>query len=94
MNACITWAFDIQEPQIIGPNWLNDVSFDIFAKASGPAAEAELRNMLQALLSDRFKLTFHRETREIPALTLLVSSKVTSSRRQKNPAPPASAPVK
>ena len=75
MNACIAWAFNIQEPQIVGLNWLNDVTFDIFAKSAAPAAEAELRNMLQALLADRFKLTFHRETREIPALTLVVSSK-------------------
>jgi len=75
MNACVAWAFNIQEPQIIGLNWLNDVSFDIFAKSAAPVAEAELRNMLQALLADRFKLTFHRETREIPALTLVVSSR-------------------
>jgi uncharacterized protein (TIGR03435 family) len=75
MNACIAWAFNIQEPQIIGLNWLNDVTFDIFAKSAAPAAETDLRNMLQAVLVDRFKLTFHRETREIPALTLVVSSK-------------------
>jgi uncharacterized protein (TIGR03435 family) len=75
MNACIAWAFNIQEPQIVGLDWLNDVTFDIFAKSAAPAAEAELRNMLQALLADRFKLTFHREAREIPALTLVVSGK-------------------
>lgn len=75
MNACIAWAFDIQEPQIAGPNWLNDVTFDIFAKAAAPATEAELRNMLQALLAERFQLTFHRETKELTALALTVSSK-------------------
>ena len=71
MNACIAWAFDLQEPQIVGLNWLNDVTFDIFAKSAAPATEAELRNMLQTLLADRFKLAFHRETREIPALALV-----------------------
>jgi uncharacterized protein (TIGR03435 family) len=75
MNTCIGWAFNIQDAQIIGPNWLNDVAFDIFAKSAGPAPEAELRQMLQTLLADRFKLTFHRETREISALILVVSSK-------------------
>jgi uncharacterized protein (TIGR03435 family) len=49
INACIAWAFNIQEPQIIGPNWLHDVTFDIFAKSAAPAAEAELRNVLQGL---------------------------------------------
>ncbi len=43
MNACVAWAFNIQEPQIIGLNWSNDVSFDIFAKSAAPVAEAELR---------------------------------------------------
>ncbi len=75
MNTCIGWAFNIQDAQIIGPNWLSDVAFDIFAKSAGPAPEAELRKMLQTLLADRFKLAFHRETREIPALILVVSSK-------------------
>jgi len=75
MNACIAWAFNIQEPQIVSPSWSNDVAFDIIAKSAAPAGEAELRNMLQALLADRFKLTFHRETREIHALTLVVSPK-------------------
>jgi uncharacterized protein (TIGR03435 family) len=75
MGACIGWAFDIQEAQIIGPNWLNDEWFDIFAKSAGPATEAELRKMLQALLAERFKLTFHRETKEMAALTLVVSAK-------------------
>ena len=75
MNTCIGWAFNIQDAQIIGPSWLNDVAFDIFAKSPGPASEAELRKMLQTLLADRFKLSFHRETREIPALILVVSSK-------------------
>ena len=75
MYACIGWAFHIQEVQIIGPYWLNDVAFDIAAKPAGPATEAELRKMLQSLLADRFKLTYHRETREIPALILVVSGK-------------------
>jgi uncharacterized protein (TIGR03435 family) len=75
MNVCIAWAFNIQEPQISGLNWLNDVTFDIFAKSAAPAAEGELRDMLKTLLADRFKMTFHRETKEIPALTLVVSSK-------------------
>lgn len=75
MNACIAWAFDIQEPQIAGPSWLNDGFFDIFAKTAATTTEGELRSMLQALLADRFQLTSHREMREINALTLFVGSK-------------------
>jgi len=75
MNACLSWAFEIEEPQIAAPSWTNDVVFDVFAKAARPVEEAELRKMLQTLLAERFQLTYHRETKEIPALTLVVSSK-------------------
>jgi uncharacterized protein (TIGR03435 family) len=75
MIACIGWAFNIQDAQVAGPNWMSQISFDIFAKSAGPATEAQLRRMLQALLADRFKLTFHRETREIRSLILVVSGK-------------------
>jgi len=75
LNACIGWAFNIQDAQVIGPSWISQASFDIIAKSAGPATEAQLRSMLQALLVDRFQLAFRRESREIPALILVVSSK-------------------
>src|SRR5262249_47331225 len=40
--------------------------YDIRAKASGDVRRDELMLMLRALLEDRFKLTVHRETRELP----------------------------
>jgi uncharacterized protein (TIGR03435 family) len=89
MNACIAWAFDLEEPQIVGPNWLNDATFDIFAKSADPATEADLRRMLQTLLADRFKLTAHRETRETPALILVVSSKGHKLKRAEKPGDPS-----
>ena len=75
MNECLAWAFDIVEPQIVAPNWSNDLIVDVTAKAPGPVPEAELRKMLQTLLAERFQLAFHRENRDMSALTLVVSSK-------------------
>lgn len=69
----IAWAYSITDYQVSGPQWLNETQFDIMAKAPGPATEAELRTMLQGLLSDRFKLATHREKREIPALIMTVA---------------------
>jgi uncharacterized protein (TIGR03435 family) len=40
------------------------------APGSAPITRAESRRMLQSLLADRFKLQFHRETREIPVYEL------------------------
>jgi uncharacterized protein (TIGR03435 family) len=66
----LTWAYRLPVPQIAGPSWLELETYDIVAKAGRPAGTDELRSMLQALLADRFKLTCHRETREIAGLAL------------------------
>jgi uncharacterized protein (TIGR03435 family) len=57
-----------------GPDWASTTPFDIEGKAEDPSTttEQELHVMLQDLLSERFKLRFHRETRELSALALTV----------------------
>jgi uncharacterized protein (TIGR03435 family) len=49
--------------------------FDLTAKAEDPAntTEAQLKTMLQNLLVERFKLKFHRETRELAGFVLTVA---------------------
>jgi uncharacterized protein (TIGR03435 family) len=49
--------------------------FDIEAKAEDPShtTEAQLRQMLQALLADRFKIKFHRETKDVSGFALVVA---------------------
>jgi uncharacterized protein (TIGR03435 family) len=69
----ICWAYNIQPYQLVGPGWLNDLRFDISARAATPAPQNELRLMLQALLADRFKLAVHRDSKEMPVLLLSVS---------------------
>jgi uncharacterized protein (TIGR03435 family) len=73
LRNCIRWAFRVVDAQISGPEWLNETWFDITAKAATPAKEPELRLMMQTLLAERFKLEFHRQTKEIPALILTVA---------------------
>jgi uncharacterized protein (TIGR03435 family) len=62
------------------PNWLDSARFDIQAKPEAgttspdlPASlrEERVRSMLQTLLVDRFKLVFHRESRDIPVYLLI-----------------------
>ncbi len=52
---------------------LNDY-YDIAARAPGDAAPTrdESRKMLQTLLADRFHLSVHRESKELPVYALLV----------------------
>jgi uncharacterized protein (TIGR03435 family) len=59
-----------------GPDWVKtgDFRFNVEAKAEDPtkATEAELYQMLQTLLTERFSLKFHREIKELPGFALLV----------------------
>jgi uncharacterized protein (TIGR03435 family) len=45
--------------------------YDIEAKAEGLPTQAELKQMLQVLLAERFKLKLHRENREMPVFGLV-----------------------
>jgi uncharacterized protein (TIGR03435 family) len=85
LQMLVKIAYGIDDNQISGgPNWLNSDHFDINAKMDSATADAlhklsedqaklERQNMLQALLADRFKLTFHRETKELPMYALVVA---------------------
>ena len=65
--TCIKFAYSVQDSQISGPERLQSDHFDIIAKADAPVADGQLNNdqlklMMQALLADRFKLAFHRQS--------------------------------
>src|SRR5439155_1891243 len=72
LKSGIRWAYHVMDYQVMGPDWLGNERFDIVGKSAGPVAEDELRLMLQGLLAERFKLTLHRQTKELPAYVLLV----------------------
>jgi uncharacterized protein (TIGR03435 family) len=76
VRGLIMWAYNLQNYQVagLGPqSAVGDTFFDIVAKTEGEKApsEREFREMLQALLADRFKLKLHREMREMPVYVLL-----------------------
>jgi uncharacterized protein (TIGR03435 family) len=79
LGHLIDIAYDLRSVQLIkgGPDWVTGGSerFNIEAKADDPttATEGQLLQMLQTLLADRFKLKFHRETRDMPGFALVVT---------------------
>ncbi len=89
-------AFGIPATQIMGqPAWLSSDRFDIDAKVEDAVAEqmkklsiegraAWRRQMVQQLLADRFKLTFHWETKEFPVYALVVAKNGPKIERSKN----------
>jgi uncharacterized protein (TIGR03435 family) len=56
-----------------GPSWFATDRFDIVAKAADNAMPADMIEMVKALMTDRFKLKFHLETRELPIYELVVA---------------------
>jgi len=70
----IIWAaYNLSPYQLSGgPGWLDSDMFDLEAKAETPTDENGLRLMLQTLLSQRFKLVAHHETREVPVYALTI----------------------
>jgi uncharacterized protein (TIGR03435 family) len=74
LKRCIRYAYKVSEDQILGgPKWIDELSYDILAKADHPAGEPELLTMLQPLLADRFRLQLHHETQTVPGYTLTVA---------------------
>lgn len=78
-------TYGVQDDQIMGaPKWLKSDRYDIKAKVPSTVVE-ELRKldydqsnivcfqMLRALLTDRFKLTLHKESKELPMYALVVA---------------------
>lgn len=72
LRGCIMWAYNMPA-QIIGPDWLNDVSLDIVAKAATPAGDKQLYQMLRTLLTERLGLRAHFEKREMPVYALTIA---------------------
>jgi uncharacterized protein (TIGR03435 family) len=71
LKQLIEWAYQVTDVQISGgPGWIDSKYFDVEAKAEAAQTREELLRMLQPMLADRFKLTLHREQKEVPAYVL------------------------
>jgi uncharacterized protein (TIGR03435 family) len=85
MKGLIQSAYGVLDFQILGaPDWLGSELYVIDAKMDAATMDAlkklgsedksiARRQMLQALLADRLKLTIHRETRELPVYFLVIA---------------------
>jgi len=70
----ITNAYGISDYKIIGlPDWVNSDRYDIEAKGAVTAGQKQIMLMLQSLLSERFAMKAHFETRDMPAYILTVA---------------------
>jgi bla regulator protein BlaR1 len=76
LGEYIALAYGVKRYQVSGPDWIVNPStsdrYDVIASAGSPVSTDDVKRMLQPLLAERFHLTFHRETRELPVYALLV----------------------
>lgn len=75
LRFVIEWAYDLKDYQIAGPQWIQqDERYDIAANAPGPAADDQMRPMLQALLAERFQMKSHFEKRGLDVYALVTGN--------------------
>jgi uncharacterized protein (TIGR03435 family) len=82
LKMLIMTAWNVRDFQVSGgPGWRDSERYSIEAEPGHPisvdgpnsSGAAEVRQMLQSLLSDRFKLSMHRETKEMPMYALVLA---------------------
>ena len=71
-RGLISIAYELESYQLLNaPAWSSDTRYNIEAKAAGKATREQTSLMLQALLAERFKFTFHRDRREVDGFALV-----------------------
>lgn len=74
VQALFGLAFRVQPFQIVGaPDWVGSERFDVMATSTVTPTLDQRASMVQALLADRFKLSVHRETSELPVYGLVLA---------------------
>ena len=69
-------AYKLKSYQLTAPDWMNGMAaqrWDIMAKMPPGANKDQVPEMIQALLADRFKLEFHKESKEHSVYALVVA---------------------
>jgi uncharacterized protein (TIGR03435 family) len=94
LSSLIAFAYRLHPRQILGaPNWVETEKYDIVAEAAGPEEAANSATMIrrvQALLDDRFVLSFHREKKTLSVYEIVVGKN--GPKFLKNPGDPNANP--
>jgi uncharacterized protein (TIGR03435 family) len=75
-SQLISFAYGVQAKQVIGlPAWADSDKYDIDAVPDGDGMpnDKQWKGMIQKLMAERFKLTFHRDKKELSVYVLSVA---------------------
>ena len=71
VRDAIRGAYRVGDYQIVGPDWMSTLRFELDAKLPAGATTDNVSEMLQSLLEERFKLTWRRDPKEMQVYALL-----------------------
>ncbi len=71
LSFLIQWAWDLKFYQVTGPEWLKTQRFEVQARSAEGAAGKDLRAMMRALLTERFQMAAHTESKELAVYALV-----------------------
>src|SRR5262247_2832181 len=66
-------AYRLKLYQISGPDWVGTDRFDVAATLPDGSLPAQVPDMMQTLLEERFQLKFHRDSKDFPVYALQVA---------------------
>jgi uncharacterized protein (TIGR03435 family) len=72
LKAMLMTAYDVENYQITGPEWIESERYDVVAKLGAGATKAQVRAMWQGLLNERFRIAMHRESKEFQVEDLVI----------------------
>jgi uncharacterized protein (TIGR03435 family) len=71
LKGYIAMAYGVKFYQISGPEWLASQRFDIAAKLPAGTGRDQIPAMVTALLTGRFRMAAHKETKDFPVYALV-----------------------
>jgi uncharacterized protein (TIGR03435 family) len=73
LKQLVVLAYGVQPLQVIAPDWMESVRFDVTGKYPPGTKDRDRWLMLRTLLEDRFRLAVHHETKEMQGYALIVA---------------------
>lgn len=92
LKLLVEMAYNLKEFQVEGPDWIDDLGFDLVAKMPPGTTKDQAAKMMQTLLAERFKLMFHRETKQMPVFALVQGKGGSKMKEVESPAPAPDGP--
>jgi uncharacterized protein (TIGR03435 family) len=92
LRDLVVEAYGIMNYQLTGPGWMSAQKFDIVAKVPAGTTREQAHLMLRRLLADRFKMTIHRERKEMAAYALRVGPNGHKLKEAESPIAPNAEP--